>query len=120
MTTMPTDQISNRLMVEVHYYTPWNFCGMTADEWWGNMFYFWGEDYHSTTNTDRNATYGEEDAVESYFQMMKTQFVDNGIPMILGEWGAIKRTGLTGDDLTLHSTGGGPVPRAFRGGRRGR
>jgi hypothetical protein len=40
--------------------------------------------------------------VESYFQLMKTKFVDKGIPMILGEYGAIKRTSLTGDDLTLH------------------
>jgi hypothetical protein len=33
---------------------------------------------------------------------MKTKFVDKGIPMILGEYGAIKRTSLAGDDLTLH------------------
>jgi hypothetical protein len=33
---------------------------------------------------------------------MKTQFVDKGIPVILGEFGAIKRTNLTGSDLTLH------------------
>ncbi|MGD8780191.1 MAG: cellulase family glycosylhydrolase [Ignavibacteria bacterium] len=102
MTTLPTDQIENRLMAEIHYYTPWNFCGLEDDASWGNMFYFWGQDYHSTTNTNRNATWGEEDAVESYFQKMKTKFVDNGIPVILGEYGAIKRLSLTGDDLELH------------------
>lgn len=102
MNTMPTDQIADRLMVEIHYYTPWNFCGMTEDASWGNMFYYWGEDYHSTTDTDHNATWGEESDLENYFQMMKTKFVDNGIPVIMGEFGAIKRTSLTGSDLTLH------------------
>ena len=33
---------------------------------------------------------------------MKTQFVDKGIPVLLGEFGAIRRTTLTGDALTLH------------------
>jgi endoglucanase len=103
MKSMPVDPIANRLMVEIHYYTPWNFCGLDADASWGKMFYFWGKDNHSTTNTSRNPTWGEESTVESYFQMMKTKFVDKGIPMILGEYGAIKRTSLTGSDLTLHT-----------------
>lgn len=102
MTTLPTDPTVDHLMVEIHYYTPWNFCGLTKDESWGNMFYYWGEDYHSVTDLDHNPTWGEEDAVESYFQMMKSQFVDIGIPALMGEYGAIKRTSLTGDDLALH------------------
>jgi endoglucanase len=102
MSTMPVDQISDRLMVEVHYYTPWQFCGLETDANWGKMFYFWGSGYHSTTNTSRNATWGEENTVESFYQMMKTKFVDKGIPMILGEYSAMKRTTLTGADLTLH------------------
>lgn len=102
MTTMPTDSLEDHLIAEIHYYTPWNFCGLTKDESWGKMFYFWGEDYHSTTNTNRNADWGEEDAVESFFKSMKTKFVDKGIPVILGEYGVIKRTSLTGDNLALH------------------
>jgi aryl-phospho-beta-D-glucosidase BglC (GH1 family) len=42
MTRMPNDDVPNRLMAEVHYYTPWNFCGMDKDETWGKMFYYWG------------------------------------------------------------------------------
>jgi hypothetical protein len=61
-----------------------------------------GKDYHSASNPTRNATWGEESAVETYFQSMKTKFIDKGIPVILGEYGAIKRTSLTGEDLTLH------------------
>lgn len=102
MSSMPTDQIEDRLMVEIHYYTPWNFCGLANDESWGKMFYFWGKDYHSSTNPERNATWGEEDTVESYFQSMKTKFADKGIPMIMGEYSVLKRTSLTGADLELH------------------
>jgi endoglucanase len=102
MLTLPTDKVANRMMVEVHYYTPWNFCGMEKDETWGKMFYYWGANYHSTTDTSHNATWGEEADLDKLFKSMKTQFVDKGIPVILGEFGAIKRTNLTGSDLTLH------------------
>ncbi|HDQ43891.1 MAG TPA: T9SS type A sorting domain-containing protein [bacterium] len=102
MTSMPADHIADRLMAEIHYYTPWNFCGLTEDASWGKMFYFWGKDYHSETNPGRNATWGEEDVVETLFRSMKTRFVDQGIPVILGEYGATKRSALTGDDLILH------------------
>jgi endoglucanase len=102
MLTLPTDTVANRMMVEVHYYTPWNFCGMEKDETWGKMFYYWGANYHSTTDTARNATYGEEAELDKLFKSMKTQFVDKGIPVVLGEFGAIRRSNLTGSDLTLH------------------
>lgn len=102
MTVMPTDNIANKLMAEVHYYTPWNFCGMTADASWGNQFYYWGANYHSTTDTAHNPTWGEESTVDSFFGLMKKQFVDKGIPVIMGEFGAIRRDYLTGDALKLH------------------
>jgi len=60
MNTMPTDNIASRMMVEVHYYSPYQFCLMTADASWGNMFYYWGNGYHSTTETSRNATWGDK------------------------------------------------------------
>ena len=102
MNTMPTDSIANRLIVEVHYYTPWQFCGLTEDASWGKMFYYWGKDYHSTTDVTRNATWGEESDLDHLLGLMKTKFVDNGIPVIIGEYGAVKRT-LTGDsDQELH------------------
>lgn len=100
MNTMPTDQIANRLMVEVHYYTPWQFCGLTADADWGTMFYYWGNGYHSTREASRNATWGEESEVERSLGLMKTKFADKGIPVLIGEFGAIKRTNPV--DLSLH------------------
>lgn len=91
MNTMPTDQIANRLMVEIHYYTSWQFCGMTSDESWGNAFYYWGNGNHSTIEPGRNSTWGEESEVDSGLGLMKTKFVDKGIPVLVGEFGAIKR-----------------------------
>ncbi|HTJ50329.1 MAG TPA: cellulase family glycosylhydrolase [Cyclobacteriaceae bacterium] len=102
MNTLPTDPTANRMMAEVHYYTPYQFCLMTKDESWGNMFYYWGQNYHSTTDATRNATWGEETDLNNFFKMMKTKFVDKGIPVVLGEYAAIRRTSLTGDNLTLH------------------
>ena len=102
MNTMPTDQIEDRLMVEIHYYTPYQFCLMSADASWGKMFYYWGKDYHSATDVIRNATWGEESDVEKYFGLMKTKFVDKGIPVILGEFGAYKRKLSPPSDQALH------------------
>jgi hypothetical protein len=102
MHTLPQDKIADRLMVEIHYYTSWNFCGLTEDASWGKMFYYWGKPNHSPTDKDRNPTWGEAAAVDKYFKMMKTQFVDKGIPIILGEYSPTRRSHLSGDALNRH------------------
>ncbi len=102
MNTFPMDEVPNRIMYEEHYYTPFQFTLLSEDVSWGNMFYYWGNGYHSTTDPSRNATWGEESYVITEFQKMKTKFVDNGIPVVLGEYGAIRRLSLTGNALTLH------------------
>jgi len=102
--TLPTDQIANRLIVEVHFYTPYQFCLMSEDANWGKMFYYWGKGYHSPTDVTRNANWGEESDVEKYFGMMKTKFVDKGIPVIIGEYGAYKRDLSPPSDQELHDS----------------
>jgi endoglucanase len=102
MNTLPSDPTANRMMAEIHYYSPWQFCGLTEDASWGSMFYYWGNGYHSTTDPSRNATWGEEAYVIEEFQKMKTKFVNNNIPVVLGEYGVIRRLSLTGNALTLH------------------
>ncbi len=102
MNALPADVVEDRLMAEVHYYTPYQFCLMSEDADWGKMFYYWGEGYHSATDPSRNATWGEEADVVNYFQLMKTKFVDKGIPVVLGEYAVSRRSNLTGDALTLH------------------
>ncbi|HJT72802.1 MAG TPA: cellulase family glycosylhydrolase, partial [Chitinophaga sp.] len=43
MNTLPTDPVKDRMMVEVHYYSPSQFCLlMDGDADWGKMFYYWG------------------------------------------------------------------------------
>ena len=100
-TVMPNDTVSNKLMYEVHFY-PWQFTLMEKDEWWGHAFYYWGKGNHSTTDTAHNADQMEEDYVDQQFLKIKHQFVDKGIPVVLGEYAAMLRTNLTGDDLALH------------------
>ncbi|HKI44569.1 MAG TPA: cellulase family glycosylhydrolase [Balneolales bacterium] len=104
MNTMPTDQIANRLVVEVHYYSPYQFTLMNQDASWGNMFYYWGKDYHSSTDVTRNATWGEESYMDSEFELMKKKFVDKGIPVIIGEFGADKRNLSPPSDQALNHT----------------
>lgn len=83
MNTMPTDNIPNKLIVEVHDYTPSLFTIITdGDQTWGKMIYYWGAGNHSTIEPERNATFGEEGAIDSEFQKMKQKFVDKGIPKL--------------------------------------
>lgn len=91
MTTLPSDQAENRLMMEIHYYSPWNFCGLMQDESWGKMFYYWGSGYHFGDPV-RDANWGEEEYVNAQFALMKAQFIEKNIPVIMGEYGAVKRT----------------------------
>jgi endoglucanase len=105
MNSLPTDPTPGRLAIDVHYYDPYQFTLMTADESWGKMFYFWGQGYHSATMTDRNANWGEEQWLNDQFEKMRTKFVDKGIPVLVGEFAAAKRIDrpdLTGTELTRH------------------
>jgi endoglucanase len=91
---LPTDVVSNRTFVEVHYYSPWEFCGNES-----SGIYLWGTPYAAYGHS---ASWGGESYVVSQFASMKTKFVDNGYPVILGEYSAMLRTSLTGDALTQH------------------
>ena len=73
--TVPTDTVSDKLMVEIHFYDPWNFAGEGKGDW--------GK---TGTNTD---SWGQEDWVYDIFGRIKAKFVDNNIPVILGEYGAV-------------------------------
>jgi len=88
-------------MFEEHCYTPYQFTALSADADWGRMFYYWGSDHHSNTELDRNATWGEEAELIKNFQMYKTKFVDHGIPVLMGEYGAYRRT--TPKDSVTHN-----------------
>lgn len=89
--TLPQDRAEGCLMVEVHYYDPYQFCLMEEDADWGKVFWYWGAENH-VSGSPRNATFGEEDTVKAQFLKMKTRYADRGIPVILGEYSATRRT----------------------------
>lgn len=91
LTKLPTDPAAQRMMVEVHYYAPWQFWGMEKDESWGKVFYYWGKDNH-VSGSQHNATHSEEEYMEEELEKMKTMFADKGIPVYIGEFGANWRT----------------------------
>ena len=101
---MPTDVIANRLAVEVHFYNPWQFWGMEKDESWGKVFYYWGKGNHHNGSA-HNATWGEEDNMKNLLQLMKTNFVDKGYPVVIGEFGANWRdlSSLKGESQEKHN-----------------
>ena len=103
MNTIPVDKITDRLIAEIHYYTPYEFCLLNKDADWGKMFYYWGKDHHSKTDTIRNATWGEENDVENNFGKMKARFVDKGIPVIIGEFAAGNRKLCPPSDQALNN-----------------
>ncbi len=93
------DTVPNRLMVEVHYYDPWDFCGLAENASWATVKYFWGKDY---AQYGEISNWGQEDYLQAQFRKMKTNFVDKGYPVILGEFGASRRSSLTGSTLEHH------------------
>jgi endoglucanase len=84
---MPTDAASTRLILETHYYDPWDFAGTKSDE--SGTIYYWGKEGGYTTGI---SNWGQEDYVRTQFNKLKTKFVDNGYPVIMGEYGAVNRS----------------------------
>ena len=85
---MPTDTATNRLMMEVHYYDPFNFTLNDKSTVWQ-----WGA---GATDAQATETWANESYTDAQFQKMTAKFVDKGIPVILGEFGAIRRTEYAG------------------------
>ena len=113
--TIPQDEISDRLIFEAHSYgyqfallnkdmlNPW--CGGCGDTIY--CIYYWGKGNHSATDVKHNPQppYDEEADIDKFFgTTLKTRFVDKGVPVILGEYGAWKREYLApGADRELHN-----------------
>lgn len=74
---MPQDP-AGRCAVSVHYYTPSDFAILEEDASWGTMRSTWGTDADFTQ-------------LNHYMDMLKTTFVDKGIPVIIGEYGCPKK-----------------------------
>lgn len=89
MNVLPTDTVEDRLAAEVHYYTPWTFCGLNEDADWGKMMFFWGEDQESYATGAYSGRWDRsynDDYVAKQMAKMKRKFWDKGIPVIIGEY----------------------------------
>ena len=121
VSTFPKDKVEGRLMFEVHYYDPYQYTLMASQQDWGASEpilpqYYYG-DYSKISDPRRNAGYnawaGHADSKlgsivhpQEQFAKMKTNYVDKGYPVIVGEFGANIRTPeLSGSDLNLHKQG---------------
>lgn len=71
---MPKDTINDKLMISVHYYTPATFTILEEDADWGKFARTWG-------------TEAEINQVKTDFNKMKQKFTNNGVPVIVGEYG---------------------------------
>lgn len=92
--TLPTDVVSNRMLVEVHMYDPSDYTIMEKDGDWFNgsvVKLYWGSKYHKK-GSNRNCTASYEEAyMDTQFKKMQNAFVDKGIPVIVGEYSSAIR-----------------------------
>lgn len=72
---LPKDPTPNRLILSVHYYDPYLFALQAKTHTWGSA---------SPGRDD----WGQEDFVVSQFDKLKAAYIDQGIPVLLGEYGA--------------------------------
>ncbi|MFC5624867.1 cellulase family glycosylhydrolase [Algoriphagus winogradskyi] len=80
---LPLDETEDRLMVEAHYYDPYEFA-LREDE----IITQWGA---NATDHSKTALWGGEAHVDAQFLKMKIKFIDQGIPVLIGEYGAIQK-----------------------------
>lgn len=76
---MPTDSAKDKLLVSVHYYNPWSYCGTASGEQWGTI-----SDYE-----DQNR-----------LLEMLTKFTDKGYGVIIGEYAVMPAEAETIKDCT--------------------
>ncbi len=70
---------SNRIMISVHYYDPYNF---TLDENMSTATTQWGQ--YAIENFDN---WGQQDYVDSQMKLLNDKFTSQGYPVIIGEMG---------------------------------
>jgi hypothetical protein len=93
--------VPDAMMLEVHFYSPYNFTMMTKDESWGNQFFYWGAANH-VTGSKHNPTWGEETYVQSQMRQMRNKYTSKGIPVIMGEFGTLWRVMPEGERQDKH------------------
>lgn len=77
---LPSDSAPNRLILSVHYYDPYLFALQAKTHTWGAA---------SPGHDD----WGQEDFVVGQFDKLKATYVDKGVPVLIGEYGATQQDG---------------------------
>jgi len=85
---MPEDTITDRIIVGIHFYDPYDFAGSATQTVWGNKAL--------------PGNWANENNVLNTFNAVKTRFIDNGIPVIIGEYGAVRQTSASGKAHRLY------------------
>jgi endoglucanase len=75
---LPADTVPGRLFISVHYYTPYQFCGLTEDADWGKMMTTWG-------------SADDVKQLDQLFDTMKGFCTSNDIPAFIGEFGVTSK-----------------------------
>jgi endoglucanase len=83
--SMPSDTIASRLIVEIHFYDPYDYT-LNSN---GSCLY-WGSPYPSQSA----CTWAQESYVDNLFAQIRAKWVDAGIPVIFGEYGVQMRSSL--------------------------
>jgi endoglucanase len=77
---LPADPTRDRLILSVHYYDPYLFALQGKKNTWGKA-------------SPGNDGWGQEDFVVTQFDKVKTHYLDKGVPVIIGEYGACNQQG---------------------------
>jgi aryl-phospho-beta-D-glucosidase BglC (GH1 family) len=83
--SLPTDTISNRLMVEVHHYDPYDYTLNPSGSclYWGAPFPIQGA-----------CGWAQESYHDDLFARVKAEWIDLGVPVMIGEYGVATRPNL--------------------------
>jgi len=77
---LPKDTSTGKLILSDHFYDPYSFAGSAETHTWG-------------AGNPGIDNWGQEDWVKTQMAKLKSTFADKGIPIILGEYGAVNQTG---------------------------
>lgn len=73
-----------RIMISVHYYDPWDFCGVESGDYtqWGSK----------ATNSSKVPGYCDESYLNYAFGLLQSKFTSQGYPVVIGEYGAVDKS----------------------------
>ncbi|MDQ0920410.1 cellulase family glycosylhydrolase [Paenibacillus sp. V4I5] len=91
--TIPSSE--KRIMISVHYYSPWDFCGEES-----GTITQWGA---TAANTSKKSTWGQEDYLDSQLKSTYDKFVTQGYPVVIGEFGSADKTAFDSTNNTYRA-----------------